>query len=141
MIPLIPLVSLEAAREVIRTETANDTDLKQKITLASCIVMNYIKLPKVPDDWIFSDDSPAPEIQPSGVFPRSVANTEDISVLEVEDDSSPAVTVRIRVPGNVQSAVLLVIDELYEKRSASESNPLSDAVVSLLSSFRDPTFA
>lgn len=141
MIPIFPLVSLAAARIHVRSDSDDDADLKQKVSMASGIVLNYIKIERIPADWIFSDDSPAPDVQPSGFLPVSVTDTADISVLEAEDNSSPAVTVQVRVPGNVQSAVLLVIDELYEKRAASESEPLSDAVINLLSSFRDPTFA
>ena len=45
------------------------------------------------------------------------------------------------IPIDVQSAVLLIVSELYLNREASTANVLSEAVVSLLSPYRTPTLA
>lgn len=46
---------------------------------------------------------------------------------------------QINAPENIQAAVLLVTSELFENREAGVSNPLSEAVKSLIP--RDPTMA
>lgn len=125
-IPIISLVSMENARNHARTPTADDNDLRSKLVLATSIVMNYVKLTEIPSAWIISDDSPAAEFDP-----------EDVTIVQTED--SPATVVQ--VPGNISSAVLLVLTELYENREASASDPISGAVKALLSQFFDPTFA
>ena len=137
MIPLIPLVSVEAAIEHIKAPVDNDAELKKKLELASSIVMHHMKLEGIPEEWIVSDDSPVPDPDAAGGIPRAILETNNITIIETLDD--PAIV--IRVPGNVQAAVLLVLGELYENREASMSNPISDSVVALLVGFRDPTFS
>ena len=136
MIPIFPLVSVDRAKAHLRVPCENDSEVKDKLLLASFIVMNHMKLTAIPDDWIANDESPLPELPASGSV-NPVKNTKDISIIETYD--SPAIL--IRVPGNVQSAVLLVLGELFENHESSTSNPISPAVENLLSQFRDPTFS
>ena len=45
------------------------------------------------------------------------------------------------VPGSVQAATLLVLGDLYDHRQGEGANPLSDAVLALLTPFRTPSLA
>lgn len=138
MIPRFPLISIESANEHMRLPCENDQLLRDKIIIASGIVWRHMKLEAIPEEWIVSDESPLPEIDYTAGPTMKVKPTKDVSIVELYQESP---TILIRVPGNVQAAVLLVLAELFENRQASTSDPLSDAVLSLLESYRDPTFS
>lgn len=122
----IPLASLETAIQQVRPAHEDEAELGKKLHLASGIVMDYMKLDSIPDEWLVENESPAVEVD------------EDDPAMVSNEDSPP---IYVRVPANVQAAVLLMTSELYEKRESSVSNPISEAIVSLLVSKRDPTFA
>lgn len=113
------LITLDYARLHQRSSTRDDDDLMAKAQLATRIVMKHCKLPWIPDAWVVPTQSPMPM---------------DISVME-----SPPVWVR--VPANIQAAIILVMAELFLNREASTANVLSDTVIDLLSEFRGPSFA
>lgn len=45
------------------------------------------------------------------------------------------------VPGDIQSAVMMVLAELVKNREAGSSNPMSQAVIDILAPYRQPTIA
>lgn len=127
MIP--PLVSMSLAKthlRIINNDLDNEIDLK--VRLASQIVANHCKLTAVPDDWLSAD-------------PATPDSESDDLISSIETDVSPQDTMFMRVPGNLQVAVLLVLSDIFYNGDASTSELLSDTVKDLLTPFRDPTFA
>lgn len=105
----IALVSLDQAKEHLRVvHDDDDEDIFSKIEQSSAIILDYLKLDVIPNDW---------------------------GNLSAE---SPAGT---GVPHLIQSATLLALGELHNKREAAEVNVLSEAVKSLLRRSRDPALA
>ncbi|PHP88276.1 hypothetical protein CFB52_012230 [Burkholderia sp. AU18528] len=100
------LVSFNRALSHLRVEAGDDDDaIKDLIDAASDIVVDYLKLKEIPDNWA------------------------------LEDGNTPST-----VPGQVRSAVLLVLGTLYDDREGS-TDPLTPAVESLLMRSRDPAVA
>jgi len=127
MIP--PLISFDLAKRHLHvTGDDLDGDIETKTWLASYIVMNHCKLTSIPESW-FVDSS---EID---------SDSLDLILFADNPPTSPPGEYYVRVPGNIQAAVLLVFGDLFENRESSVSNPLSDTVINLLAPFRDPTMA
>lgn len=125
MIP--PLISFDLAKSHLRiTNNDLDSEIDIKMRLASAIVANHCKLTEVPDEWIIDE-------------PNSTTESDDL-ILAIDTDDSPSDGLYIRVPGNLQAAVLLVLTELFDNGGGS-SEVLSDTVKDLLTPFRDPTMA
>lgn len=126
MIP--PLVSFDVAKRHLRILVDNhDADIDAKLRLASAIVANHCKLRSIPDEWT--------------VDPEEVDYDSTDLLLASDVLMSPPDSHYIRVPGNIQAAILLVLSDLFENREASTSGLLSDTIVDLLSEFRDPSHA
>lgn len=129
MIP--PLISFDLAKRHVHIIDRNDldTDIETKIRLASAIVANHCKLTSIPNGWIVSSS----EID---------RDSQDLILFDDDVIASPPLDQSyIRVPGNLQAAVLLVFGDLFENRESSTSGLLSDTVINLLAPFRDPTMA
>lgn len=127
MIP--PLISFELAKKHLRM-TSNDLDgeINAKRRLASQIVTNHCKLTAVPEDWI-SDVEPVP------------LDESDDLILSRNIGVSPEDLEYIRVPADLQAAILLILSDLFYNGDASTSVLLSDTVIELLRPYRDPTMA
>ncbi len=57
MTDLVTLAEGKRQLNIAVLDTTRDTDVGDKITMASDIVMDYLKLAEIPDDW-YTDDSP-----------------------------------------------------------------------------------
>lgn len=126
MIP--PLISLDLAKRHLRiTSSDMDTEIDLKMRLATAIVVNHCKLTDIPESWI-STEEPIPDVE-----------AEEL-ILFRDADTSPFDTYYVRVPGNLQSATLLVLEVLFYGETP-DSQVLSDTVKDLLTPFRDPTMA
>ena len=58
----------------------------------------------------------------------------------VDEDGNPIHDFSSSVPRDIQSATLLIIGELRKEREAG-SDPMSQAVIDILTPYRDPTLA
>lgn len=127
MIP--PLVSFDLAKKHLRILSDDlDSDIDSKLRLASAIVVNHCKMTSIPNEW-FVDSQTEPDFESTDLL------------LYSDTASSPPGLIYINVPGNLQAAVLLILGDLFWNRESSASNLLSDAVINLLTPFRDPTIA
>ena len=126
MIP--PLISLDVAKRHLHIIADHlDADIDAKLRLATAIVANHCKLTSIPDEWTV--DSIELDY-----------DSEDL-LLVSDVTMSPPESHYIRVPGNIQTAVILILGDLFEKREASSSGLMSDTIVDILSTFRDPSQA
>ena len=117
------LVDLNQAKIQLRVEldnTDSDSDIGEKIHLASSIVLNKLKV-----EIAEPEDATAP--------PKAC----DVYAALAERFSRPVSLVE----GNLTAATLLIVSELYENREASEATILSPCVLALLDPFRDPALA
>lgn len=113
---IIELIDFDTALAQVNEDlrVVNSSHIHQKIFEASSVVMKYLKLTEVPESW--SDDP----------------------------DASPIV---YTVPFDIQCATALIFGTLWQYREGSnpssfrEMDPLSPAVISLLTGYRDPTMA
>jgi len=129
MIP--PLVSFDVAKIHLRMINNDlDSDIDVKLRLASQIVANHCKFTDIPAEWISAEspiDSEAEEM----------AEESDELIL-LDTLTSPPDTLFVRVPGNIQAAVLLTLGNLFDN---PEGEILTDTIKDLLTPFRDPTMA
>lgn len=125
---ILPLISMNLAKSHLRM-TSNDLDgeIDTKIRLATAIVATHCKLTEIPASWI-STTAPIPDVE------------SDELVLSEDAGTSPPETLYIRVPGDMQAALLFVLEGLFNGVT-DKSQLLSDTVKDLLTPFRDPTMA
>lgn len=127
MIP--PLISFDLAKKHLRITSIDlDGEIDAKRRLASIIVANHCKLTDIPAAWLTTTE------------PVSYDESDDL-ILSRNIGSSPLDLEYIRVPADMQAAVLLVLSDLFYNGDASTSELLSDTVINLLRPHRDPTMA
>ncbi len=66
MSDLVTLAEGKRQLMIATLDTTHDTDVGDKITMASDIVMDYLKLAEIPDEWL-TDDSPPVLVVPARV--------------------------------------------------------------------------
>ena len=73
----------------------------------------------------------------------TIASGIVLTYVKAPEDAAAAQDVweRDTVPGSVQAATLLVLGDLYDHRQGEGADPLSDAVLLLLTPFRTPSLA
>lgn len=120
-----PLISFELAKSHLRmTSDDLDREIETKTRLVSAIAVNHCKMTAIPDSWIVDS---------------SELDSDSLDLVLFTDPPDPLHY--IRVPGDLQAAVLLMLSDLFYNGDASTSDLLSDTVINLLTPFRDPTMA